>query len=171
MSRRKVGTTMVIGAVLAVAVLSVAPASSGDSKSGSEVGVVAGLTRLSNLEIRDDSSFPYDTSITMNPEYVTWAGEGEPLVIRRDGWYWVWVNSTTLGEGYGGPPNADWLHAVGRNGIGLKDTIYSQRHTGRTNEAAQLMSGGSPVYLEVGDRLQVYYQNSLGDSPQRRKAL
>lgn len=132
-----------------------APAAAGEP----EMSVVAKLTRLSNVVVTEDTAFPYDTSVVLDTDFVTWAGSGNPLVIVQTGWYWVHVNSTTLGTGYGGPNNSDWVHAVGRNGITLADTIYSQRNSSGNAASAQLMSGGSPVYLEANDEIRVYYQN------------
>lgn len=125
-----------------------------------DMRVVVKLTRLSNYVVTDDTAFPYDTAVVLDTAYATWAGEGNPVVVVREGWYWVHLNSTTLGTGYSSAPaNDDWLHAVGRNGLTLADTVYSQRHAGSTGASAQLMSGGSPVYLETGDEIDAYYQN------------
>jgi hypothetical protein len=125
------------------------------------MSVVAQLTRLSNYVVNDDTAFPYDHAFVLDTDYATWAGEGEPLVVVQAGWYWVWLNDTTLGTNYGGANNSDWLHAVGRNGITLNDTVFSQRHTGANAASAQLMSGGSPVYLQAGDELRTYFQNCV----------
>lgn len=123
--------------------------------------MVVQLTRLSNKVIADDTPFPYDTAFLLDTAYATWAGEGEPLVIVRTGWYWLQVNTTTLGTGYGGPDDSDWLQAVGRNGITLADTIYGERAHGSSGGSALPFSGGRPVYLEAGDELQTYYQNAV----------
>lgn len=132
--------------------------------------VVAFMTRLSNYIVSNDTSFPYDTARVLDTDYFTWSGiEGDPLVCQIEGWYGIILNSTTLGTGYGttgigsgtpAPTNVDWVHAVGRNGITLNDTVVSERHTGASGASAQLMSTGPwPVYLEGGDELQTYYQN------------
>jgi hypothetical protein len=150
------------GDVLARRLLATGPAASFAAPAAPEeedMRVVAKLTRLSNVVVTEDTAFPYDTSVVLDTDYATWAGEGNPLVIVQTGWYWVHVNSTTLGTGYGGPSNLDWIHAVGRNGVTLADTVYSQRHIGASGASAQLLSGGSPVYLEAADELDVYYQN------------
>lgn len=133
------------------------------------MAVVAFLTRLSNYVVTEDTSFPYDHARVLNTAYFTWAGEGNPLVCVQTGWYGIVLNSTTLGTGYGttglgsgtpAPDNSDWVHAVGRNGITLADTVVSERHVGLSGSSAQLMSTGPwPVYLESGDELDAYYQN------------
>lgn len=132
--------------------------------------IVAFLTRFSNLVVADDTSFSYDHAVVLEEDYFTWSGTpGDPLVCQRAGWYGLALNSTTLGTSYGttglgsgtaAPSNLDWLHAVGRNGIALEDTVVSERHAGDNGAGAQLMSTGPwPVYLEVGDTLETYYQN------------
>jgi len=127
---------------------------------GEDMTLAVKLTRLFNLEINDNTAFPYDTAIVLDTSYATWAGTGNPVVIVRTGWYFVWVNSTTLGTGYSSAPdNSDWLHAVGRNGITLDDTIYGERNSSGNGASAQFISGGSPAYLEAGDELEVYYVN------------
>lgn len=137
--------------------------------------IVAFLTRLSNVIVNDDTAFPYDEARVLDTAYFTWAGSpGDPLVCVQAGWYGLMLNSTTLGTQYGttgigsgtaAPDNADWLHAIGRNGITLADTVVSERHTGANGIGAQLMSTGPwPVYLEVGDELQAYYQNTGASS-------
>ena len=123
--------------------------------------VVAKLTRSTNVVVTEDTAFSYNTSVVMDTAYCTWAGTGNPIVIVQTGWYFVWVNSTTLGTSYGGPNNSDWIHAVGKNGITLADTIYSQRDSSGNGASAQLMSGGSPVYLTAADAIRVYYQNMV----------
>jgi hypothetical protein len=126
-----------------------------------EMRVVAKLTRLSNIVVTEDTAFPYDEAVVLDTAYATWAGEGNPLVIVQSRWYGIVVNSTTLGTSYSSAPdNSDWLHAVGRNGITLADTVVSERHSGLSGASAQLMSTGPwPVYLEAGDELDTYYQN------------
>lgn len=124
-----------------------------------DMRVVAKLTRLSNIVVTENTAFPYDTAIVLDTAYATWAGEGNPLVIVTTGWYWIHLNSTTLGTFYGGPDNSDWLHAVGRNGITLADTVYGERNSSGNAATAQFISGGSPVYLEAGDEIDVYYTN------------
>lgn len=136
--------------------------------------IVAFLTRFSNIVVTEDTEFPYDHAVVLDTDFFTWAGEGNPLVCQVDGWYGIQVNSTTLGTGYGttglgsgtaAPNNSDWLHAVGKNGITLADTVISERHVGLSGASAQLMSTGPcPVYLEAGDTIDVYYQNLAGSS-------
>lgn len=122
--------------------------------------VVAFLTRMSNIVVTEDTAFPYDHAVVLDTTYFTWAGEGNPLVCVTTGWYGISLNSTTLGTFYSGPSNLSWLHAVGRNGITLADTVVSERHDADSGAGAQLMSTGPwPVYLTTGDELDAYYQN------------
>lgn len=125
--------------------------------------IVAFLTRMSNIVVTENTAFPYDHAVVLNTSYFTWAGEGNSLVTVTEGWYGLALNSTTLGTFYGGPSNLTWLHAIGRNGITLADTVVSERHDADGGAGAQLMSTGPwPVYLEVGDTLDVYFQNLVG---------
>lgn len=129
--------------------------------------LVAFLTRLSNYVIADDTAFPYDTSVYLDTNYFTWAGTGNPLVCARAGRYAGTLVSTTLGTDYGGANNADWLHAIGRNGLALANTILSERHPGGSGVNAQLMTTGLQVFKDlfsVGDTIRVYYQNANASS-------
>lgn len=130
--------------------------------------VVAFLTRLSNHVVTEDTAFPYDDARVLDTDYFTWAGTGNPLVCVQEGWYGIILNSTVLGtlyengSGTPAPSSQDWIHAVGRNGVTLADTIVSERHVGVNGASAQLMSTGPwPVYLEAGDELETYYQNHV----------
>lgn len=154
-------TAAVVLAVFSNRLLIAAGGSGGFTPNTEEdMRIVAKLTRLSNIVVTDNAAFPYDTAVILDTAYATWAGEGDPLVIVQSSWYWLWLNSTTLGTGYGGPSNADWLHAVARNGISLDNTLPgAARDSSGNGLSAQIMSSGSPVYLEAGDELETYYQN------------
>lgn len=129
--------------------------------------LVAFMTRLSNYVIADDTAFPYDTAVYINNAYMTWAGSGNPLVCARAGRYAGTLVSTTLGTNYGGASNSDWIHAIGRNGVTLADTILSERHAHSSGATADLMTTGLQVFKDlfsVGDTIEVYYQNINGST-------
>lgn len=131
--------------------------------------IVAFLTRMSNYVVNDDTAFPYDHAVVLDTTYFTWAGEGNPLVCATTGWYGIALNTTVLGTQYTNgsgtpaPSSADFVHAVGVNGITLADTVVSERHVSTSGAGAQLMSTGPwPVYLTAGDEIDVYMQNAVG---------
>jgi hypothetical protein len=124
--------------------------------------VVAFLTRLSNIVATENAAFPFDTARVMDTTYCTWAGgDGDPIVIVESSWYWIHSNLTVLGTFYGGPSNSDWFALIGRNGNDLASTIIGERHHSEQT-GADLMSLGSPYYLEAGDEITLYLQNASG---------
>jgi hypothetical protein len=123
--------------------------------------VVAFLTRLSNIVATEDATFPFDTARVMDTDYATWAGEGDPIVIVQSSWYWIHGNFTVLGPFYSGPGIGRWSAFVGRNGNTLADTIVGESHT-YSSTGADIMSIGSPYYLEAGDEITLYFVNPSG---------
>jgi hypothetical protein len=126
-----------------------------------DMRVVAFLTRLSNIVVAEDTTFPFDTARLMDTDYCTWAGEDAPIVIVQEGWYVIHGNFTTLGTFYGGPSNARWFAFIGRNGNLLADTIAGELHS-YSSTGADLMSIGTIEWLEAGDEITVYFQNATG---------
>lgn len=125
--------------------------------------MVAFLTRSANLVITEDTAFDWDLAPVMDAGYAHWAiGDPTKLYIDRTGWYWAGGNFTTLGTDYGGASNANWVAAIGKNGVTLADTIVAERHEAVSGAKADLMSIGSPVYLLDTDYVQVFFQNTNG---------
>ena len=125
------------------------------------MSVVAFLTRLSNIVVAEDTTFPFDHARVMDTDYCTWAGEDEPIVIVQEGWYRIESNITTLGTFYGGPSNARWFGLIGRNGNDLANTIDGH-HRDYSDTGADLTSFGTTEWLEVGDEITLYFQNPSG---------
>lgn len=122
--------------------------------------MVAYLTRLTNVVINDDTAFSWDTARVLNTSYASWSiGDPTKLYIERSGWYWAGGDFTTLGTFYGGANNADWIAAIGKNGITLNDSYIMERHYHSSGASADLMSIGAPIYLLDTDYIQVYFQN------------
>ena len=123
--------------------------------------IVASLTRLSNIVVANNAAFPFDHARVMHPGYCSWAGEGNPVVILRRGWYNMAGIFTTLGTTpYGGPSNDDWIAAITRNGLALADFVVAGRHNPSNGAGADLMPTISDdVWCEVSDEIDVIFQN------------
>lgn len=158
------------GALLVVAALGLAGSSV--STAAPAVPTVGGplptggvyITSLVNL-IADADGTPSAFPFNHEPDDTPYWDITDPTVITvpATGWYWVGVDITTLGTGYGGANNQKVMIQVVRNWDGLQphldDMVAWERFYNLNGISAHGNSLLQPVYLNEGDELQLILQS------------